>query len=220
MVREMRGIDYIFGLSGTRPLAKKVDEVADDVRTRCAIENLRPVLRGYTETRHKAKSVRLRTTTLAPIGRRRRSRHPLRRHQPRCRLGRVDLRPERRARPSRNLIKLHKTQACLRSHQLPFGARQSSPPRSPHRRLLVDDGSKSHAIEYATNAFDRFNDISETWRDVSFGHQKISTAACSIRFLNRGCKLLRVMISVLPPRMLAACSFTSISSNRPSLPSS
>ena len=52
----------------------------------------------------------------------------------------------------------------------------------------------------------------------SFGHQKISTAASSIRFLNRGCKLLRVMISVLPPRMLAARSFTSISSNRPSLP--
>ena len=33
----------------------KVDEVADDIRTRGAIENL-PVLRGYTETRHKAKS--------------------------------------------------------------------------------------------------------------------------------------------------------------------
>ena len=51
---ENEGIDYIFGLSGTRPLAKKVDEVADDVRTRSAIENL-AVLRGYTETRHKAK---------------------------------------------------------------------------------------------------------------------------------------------------------------------
>jgi hypothetical protein len=51
---ENQGIDYIFGLSGTRPLAKKVDEVADDVRARSAIENL-AVLRGYTETRHKAK---------------------------------------------------------------------------------------------------------------------------------------------------------------------
>ncbi len=28
--------------------------------------------------------------------------------------------------------------SSLRSHELPFGARQSSPPRSPHRRLLVD----------------------------------------------------------------------------------
>lgn len=39
----------------SKPLARKVDEVADDIRTRRAIENL-PVLRGYTETRHKAKS--------------------------------------------------------------------------------------------------------------------------------------------------------------------
>src|SRR6266403_710470 len=46
---ENNGIDYIFGLSGTKPLARKVDEVADDIRTRRAIENL-PVLRGYTET--------------------------------------------------------------------------------------------------------------------------------------------------------------------------
>ena len=52
---ENNGIDYIFDLSGTKPLARKVDEVADDTRTRRAIENL-AVLRGYTETRHKAKS--------------------------------------------------------------------------------------------------------------------------------------------------------------------
>src|SRR3954465_5851083 len=52
---EDNGIDYIFGLSGTKPLARKVDEIADDIRTRRAIENL-PILRGYTETRHKAKS--------------------------------------------------------------------------------------------------------------------------------------------------------------------
>jgi len=42
---ENNGIDYIFGLSGTKPLARKVDEVADDIRTRRAIENL-PVLRA------------------------------------------------------------------------------------------------------------------------------------------------------------------------------
>jgi hypothetical protein len=36
---ENNGIDYIFGLSGTKPLARKVDEVADDIRTRRAIEN-------------------------------------------------------------------------------------------------------------------------------------------------------------------------------------
>ena len=31
---ENNGIDYIFGLSGTKPLARKVDELADDIRTR------------------------------------------------------------------------------------------------------------------------------------------------------------------------------------------
>ncbi|MGY3078032.1 hypothetical protein ACVWZZ_004440 [Bradyrhizobium sp. LM6.10] len=30
---ENNGIDYIFGLSGTKPLVRKVDEVADDIRT-------------------------------------------------------------------------------------------------------------------------------------------------------------------------------------------
>ncbi len=99
-----------------------------------------------------------------------------------------------------------------------FGNDFNSALNQPALFPILFESFKSHAIQYATNAFDRFNDISETWRDDSFGHQKISTAASSIRFLNRGCKLLRVMISVLPPRMLAARSFTSISSNRPSLP--
>ena len=63
---ENNGIDYIFGLSGTKPLARKVDEVADDIRTRRAIENL-PVLRGYTETRHKAKSWDRERRTVARI---------------------------------------------------------------------------------------------------------------------------------------------------------
>ena len=63
---ENNGIDYIFGLSGTKPLARKVDEVADDIRTRRAIENL-PVLRGYTETCHKAKSWDRERRTVARI---------------------------------------------------------------------------------------------------------------------------------------------------------
>src|SRR5260370_38373869 len=57
---------YICGLSGTNPLARKVDEVADDIRPRRAIENL-PVLRGYTETRHKAKSWDRERRTVARI---------------------------------------------------------------------------------------------------------------------------------------------------------
>ncbi|MCS3764765.1 hypothetical protein GGE24_005539 [Bradyrhizobium centrosematis] len=63
---ENNGIDYIFGLSGTKPVARKVDEVADDIRTRRAIENL-PVPRGYTETRHEAKSLDRERRTLARI---------------------------------------------------------------------------------------------------------------------------------------------------------
>ncbi|MHC2584688.1 hypothetical protein ACVI1J_003127 [Bradyrhizobium diazoefficiens] len=63
---ETNGIDYIFGLSDTKPLARKVDEVADDIRTRRAIENL-AVLRGYTETRHKAKSWDRERRTVARI---------------------------------------------------------------------------------------------------------------------------------------------------------
>ena len=63
---ENNGIDYIFGLSGTKPLARKVDEVADDIRTRRALGNL-AVLRGYTETRNKAKSWDRERRTVARI---------------------------------------------------------------------------------------------------------------------------------------------------------
>ncbi len=52
---EQNGIDYIFGLSGTQPLARQVDEVADAIRTDRAADN-KAVVRGYTETRHAAGS--------------------------------------------------------------------------------------------------------------------------------------------------------------------
>jgi Transposase DDE domain group 1 len=52
---ENNGIDYIFGLSGTKPLAKKLDDAADMIRTARAIEN-KEVVRGYAETRYKAGS--------------------------------------------------------------------------------------------------------------------------------------------------------------------
>jgi hypothetical protein len=52
---EDNGIDYIFGLPGTRPLIRKVDEAADIVRTERAVED-KTVVRGYAETRHKAGS--------------------------------------------------------------------------------------------------------------------------------------------------------------------
>jgi hypothetical protein len=52
------GIDYIFGLPGNAVLQRLLDATADDIRTRRALEH-RPALRGYAETRYKAKSWKL-----------------------------------------------------------------------------------------------------------------------------------------------------------------
>ncbi|TDX59895.1 DDE family transposase [Methylosinus sp. sav-2] len=49
------GVDYVFGLPGTKPLSKKVDGMADAVCVECAIDDPDGVL-GYAETRHCAKS--------------------------------------------------------------------------------------------------------------------------------------------------------------------
>jgi hypothetical protein len=52
---EDNGIDYVFGLPGSKPLSRKVDDAADAVRTERAVSD-KPVVREYAETRHKAKS--------------------------------------------------------------------------------------------------------------------------------------------------------------------
>jgi hypothetical protein len=52
---EKNGVAYVLGLPGTKPLSKKVDDKADEVRVERALEN-KDVVRGYAETRHKAKS--------------------------------------------------------------------------------------------------------------------------------------------------------------------
>ena len=52
---EQNDVDYIFALAGTKPLARKIDEVSDAVRSERAIED-KAVVRGYTETRHAAGS--------------------------------------------------------------------------------------------------------------------------------------------------------------------
>lgn len=46
---EDNGVEYVFGLSGTKPLSKKVDETADAVRTERAVRD-RDVVRDYAET--------------------------------------------------------------------------------------------------------------------------------------------------------------------------
>ncbi|WP_114946644.1 IS1380 family transposase [Microvirga calopogonii] len=52
---EQSGLSYLFGLAGSRPLTSKVQDTADAVRTRRAIED-REVVRDFAETRHRAKS--------------------------------------------------------------------------------------------------------------------------------------------------------------------
>ncbi len=52
---EAHGVDYIFGLTGTKALAAKVEAVADDIRVERAIDDSDAV-RGFAETTHAAKS--------------------------------------------------------------------------------------------------------------------------------------------------------------------
>jgi hypothetical protein len=52
---EENGIDFVFGLPGNAVLADAVEETADDIRTRRALDH-NPCLRGFAETRYQAKS--------------------------------------------------------------------------------------------------------------------------------------------------------------------
>ena len=63
---EENGLDYVFGLPGTKPLSRKVDETADAVRTERAIGD-KDVVRGFAETRHRAGSWRKERRAVARI---------------------------------------------------------------------------------------------------------------------------------------------------------
>ena len=52
---ESHGTSYIFGLAGTKPLAKKVEDEADAIRTERAVLD-QDVVRGFAETKHRAGS--------------------------------------------------------------------------------------------------------------------------------------------------------------------
>jgi hypothetical protein len=52
---EDNDLDYVFGLPGNKPLAAAVENKADDIRTRRALEQML-VLRGYAQTNYAAKS--------------------------------------------------------------------------------------------------------------------------------------------------------------------
>ncbi len=55
MVRGATACSYVFGLQGSRPLSKKVEQIADAVRTARAVGD-EDVVRDYAETRHRAGS--------------------------------------------------------------------------------------------------------------------------------------------------------------------
>ena len=52
---EAHGVDYVFGLTGTKALARKVEEAADAIRVERAIED-KDAVRGFAETTHAARS--------------------------------------------------------------------------------------------------------------------------------------------------------------------
>ena len=52
---EANGLQYVFGLPGSKPLSRKVEDTADAVPTARAVGD-KPVVRDYAETRHKAGS--------------------------------------------------------------------------------------------------------------------------------------------------------------------
>ncbi len=51
---EANGVEYVFGLAGSKPLVAKIQETAEAVRTRRAVENAE-VVRGFAETTYRAK---------------------------------------------------------------------------------------------------------------------------------------------------------------------
>ena len=136
---EDNGVDYVFGLPGTKPLSRKVDEAADAVRTERAVGD-KDVVRGYAETRHKAKSWNRERRAVARIEATQLGldiRFVVTNLDPR--LARVALRqPLLRARTGGKPDQAAQDAAGVRSHLVPLGARQSGAARAAHRRLLAD----------------------------------------------------------------------------------
>ena len=156
---EENDVDYVFGLPGTKPLSRKVDETADAVRTERAI-GAKDVVRGYAETRHKAGSWHKERRAVARIEA--------------TRLG-LDIRfiVTNLDRGSAEWLyetlycaraggKSHQAaqgSACLRSHVVPLGAGQPGPPRSAHRCLLAHARRPRRHSERARPGQGRVRDI-------------------------------------------------------------
>lgn len=63
---EANGVDYLFGLTGTKALAAKVEAVADNIRVERAIDD-KDAVRGFAETTHAARSWRRQRRVAARI---------------------------------------------------------------------------------------------------------------------------------------------------------
>ena len=134
-------VDYVFGLPGAKPLSEKTDAAADAVRPERALARLRRNASQGRLLAQRAARHRLHRGDAA------RSRHPLRRHQSRSRLGRMVVRdPLLRPRTSGKSDQAAQDPTRLGSHVLPISPRQPGAPRSPYRRLLADArGSRRHS---------------------------------------------------------------------------
>jgi hypothetical protein len=66
---EQTGVDYIFGLAGTKSPARKVDAVADAVRTERALENT-AVVRGYNRDPPRGQGPGIASAAWSPASRR------------------------------------------------------------------------------------------------------------------------------------------------------
>jgi hypothetical protein len=63
---DKHGLDYLFGVTGTKALAAKLEHIADPIRVERALTSA-PAVRGFAETRHAAKSWKLERRVVARI---------------------------------------------------------------------------------------------------------------------------------------------------------
>src|SRR6266851_7995080 len=80
------------------------------------------------------------------------------------------------------------------------------------------EGIECYICHLAADKLDGLDDVREAWDRRRLGHQNTCNADASILSRRTGCKLRRVMMSVLRSRIRAAAAFTSINSKSPSDP--
>src|SRR5271166_2047485 len=89
----------------------------------------------------------------------------------------------------------------------------------PVLALIEFQALERHARQFAADKLDGLYDVGEACDRRWSRHQNTCNAEASICARRTGCKLRRVMMPVLRPRIRAAASFTSINSKSPRDPS-